>query len=229
MRNPKDWQVAHLANVGTDEAFVREILEVVEILDGSMIEGQQRQESKTAIMTVLGDGLIPSYLELRKIRESQTQTMPVVDRLQLYEDFARKLWKTYKDLTQRAARVMGFEIGFLYQNEKDFENGLKKFREDWPNLQASFESFVSENRKHWQNELSIFRNTFVEHQQGDRMDFKKFYDANYVESLFATTWGTIVDLLVIVLTLRLPAGVHVVVNDEKNYGPWPKRFRWVIG
>lgn len=216
------------ANIGTDEAFVRELLEVVEILEGSLIVGEQRQNSKHCIITIMSDGLMPTFLKLREIRESQTKNMPVVDRLQLYEDFARKIWKAYKDLTQRAIKVMGLGIGFLFEEEKKFEEGLKKFRDDWPALQPGFEKFVRENRNEWQNELATFRNTFVEHQTGDRMDFKKFYDANYVESLFEKVWGTIVDLLVIVLSLKLPARVHVVVNDEKIHGPWPRRFRWII-
>jgi hypothetical protein len=228
MSHPKDWKPVHFANVGTDEVFIREMLEVVELLKGTMIEGQQREEATGAMGTIMTDGLIPTFMELQSIRESQTKTLPVVGKLQLYEDFARKLWKSYKDLTQRAAKAMGFETGFLYQEDKAFEEGLGKFRADWPTLQPGFEKFVRDNRKEWQMELRAFRNEFLEHQQGNRMDFQKFYDASFVEKLFDTVCGTIVDLLVILMSLKLPPRVHIVVNDEKIHGPWPNHFRWII-
>ena len=43
----------------------------------------------------------------------------------MYEDLARKCWKTYKDLLQRAAVAMQFDIGFLFQNDQNCEDGVK--------------------------------------------------------------------------------------------------------
>jgi hypothetical protein len=228
MTHPKDWKTVKFADVGTDEAFVREMLELITILEGSLIEGERREKAKSAMITIMNDGLIPAFMELRVIRAPETVNLPMAERLQPYEDFARKLWKAYKDLTQRAAEVMGFKIGFLYQNDKDFDKGLQNFRADWPALQPGAEDFLRAARSEWQNDFSKFRNGFVEHQEGERMDFKKFYDNAVVEKLFESVWGTIVDLLVIVMSLKLPPRVHVVVNDPKVHGPWPNRFRWII-
>jgi len=46
MTHPKDWKQVHFANVGTDEAFIREMLELVTILEGSLIFGEQRENAK---------------------------------------------------------------------------------------------------------------------------------------------------------------------------------------
>src|SRR5882762_676635 len=185
MSHPRDWKPVHFANVGTDEAFIREMLELITILEGSLILGEQREKAMGAILTIMNDGLIPAFMELRTIRAPETASLPIADRLQPYEDFARKLWKAYKDLTQRTAEIMGFDIGFLYQKDTKFE-------------------------------------------EGERMDFKKFYDNAVVEKLFESVWGTIVDLLVILLSLKLPPRTHIVMNDPNVHGPWPNRFRWVI-
>lgn len=105
---------------------------------------------------------------------------------------------------------------------------MKRFRVDWPALQPGVEDFMRQTRVEWQNDFSNFRNGFVEHQEGERMDFKKFYDNAVVEKLFESVWGTLVDLLVIVMSLKLPPRVYVVVNDPNIHGPWPNRFRWII-
>jgi hypothetical protein len=228
MSHPRDWKVAPFASVGTDEPFVKEMLEVLDILNGTVIEGQQREKVKTAITTIMMDGLIPAVMELRVIRAPETINLPLAERFQPYEDFARKLWKAYKDLTQRAAAEMGFEIGFLYQKDTKFEEGLKKFRAEWPGLPAEFENWTRQTRKEWQNEFSKFRNGFVEHREGERMDFRMFYDNAFVEQLFESAWGMIVNLLVILMSLKLPPRVHIALNDEKIHGPWPNRFRWVV-
>jgi hypothetical protein len=179
--NPKQWKVAAFANVGTDEAFVREMLEVLELLKGTLIEGPQREQANHAITTILTDGLVPAFMELRTLRAPETKSLPLAERFQPYEDFARKLWKSYKDLTQRVAEAMGFDIGFLYQKDTKFEEGLAKFRGNWPALWTGFDEFARQTRGAWQNEFSRFRNGFVEHQEGERMEFKKFYDDAAVE------------------------------------------------
>lgn len=49
--------------------------------------------AKGAILTIMNDGLIPAFMELRTIRAPETGGLPIADRLQPYEDFARKLRK----------------------------------------------------------------------------------------------------------------------------------------
>jgi hypothetical protein len=226
---PNQWTVRKLADVGTSEAFVRETLELFDLLKGTMIEGQQREETANAIGNLLSDGLIPTFMELRTIRESCGKDVPLIEQFQMYEDFARKLWKTYKDLMQRAAAAMGFDIGFLFQKEAKFEEGLKEFRTAHPAASSNLEKYLREVRKLWQNDLAQFRNEFLEHQKGTRQDHLKFYDPNFVGSLFETVHRVIADILVMLMNLRLQAGVHIVLHDDKIHGPgWPNRYRWVI-
>lgn len=217
------------ADVGTDQRFVRENLELVDLLGGTLILGKQREEASEAITAVLTDGLIPAFLELRAIQESQTNDLPLVNKFQQYEDFARKLWKAYKDLTQRAASAMGFDIGFLFQKETKFEEGLKVFRAAFPAAPPSLEGYFREVRDLWQNDLARFRNEFLEHQKGSRQEHLKFYDPNYVNSLFDAVPRIIGDVLVLLMNLRMPPRCHIVEHDDKIDGPgWPNRFRFVI-
>ena len=228
MTHPSQWVPRKFADVGAEEQFVSQILEVVEAVSGTNIEGDERQEVRGAIMTTLTDGLIPAFLELRAIRESVGKDLPLTDRFQLYEDFARKAWKSHKDLLQRAATAMGFNIGFLYQEDPQFEAGVKKFRADFPAIPPQFEDFFRQTRTNWQKELRDFRNEFVEHQKGARADFKKFYDPRYAEACFDAVWRTIIDVLVLLVNLRLPSWCHFVEHNDEVYGAgWPNRFRFV--
>lgn len=223
------WKVVKFADIG-DELFVKRMLELPAILEAGAIEGQQREDTKEALISILIDGLMPAFSELQQIRASMGKGMPVMNRNQLYEDLARKLWKSYKELMQHAVKLMGFEIGFLFKDEKEFQKGLKAFRNSNPLLGAlhsGFEKFLEHTRERWQNELSSFRNTWVEHQAGDGKKFRKFYTPAYAEALFDATWRTIADILPFLLEVHLPHGICLAEQPPDDPGPrWPIRFRY---
>ena len=131
---------------------------------------------------------------------------------------------------QQSVELMGFDIGFLFRDEKTFQKGLKEFRNSHPllrGLRQGFEEFLEGTRKSWQNELSDFRNTWVEHQRGDAKKFEKFYKPDYAEALFDATWRTIADIVPFLLEVHLPDGVRLVEQHPDDSRPrWPQRFRY---
>jgi hypothetical protein len=224
---PNQWRVHKYVDVGTSEEFVRQLLELHEILKGTDIFDPEREQVNDALGDVQIEGLLPAFMDLRKIRESVGKDLPILDRLQLYEDFARKLWKAYKELMPTAAEKMGHKIGFLFQNEKQFEAGLKQFRELNPAAPLAFEEFARDNRRRWQNELADFRNKVVEHPSANRNAYKKFYQPSSVEVLFDTVWRSIIDILSMLLFLHIPK--QFAVEDLGSNDPRrerPNRFRF---
>ena len=89
--------------------------ELLELVDGSMIFGGDREAVKNAIMTVVVEGLMPPFEHLKKIRAAVLSPLPELNRRQLYEDSARVLWHAYKDLFPKAVQLLGFNIGFLWR------------------------------------------------------------------------------------------------------------------
>lgn len=228
MAEPNKWVLTKFADFGASEQFVSEFLELFDLLGSTHIPEQQKKLANDAIGTILVDGLSPTFLELQAIRASVGKELPRVNRNQIFEDFARKLWKSYRDLTKRSLLAMGVDMGFVWNRESVFEAGLVKFRRDYPAALPNFEQHLRNIRKNWQNDLCAFRNEFLEHQEGSRADFAKFYNERYCESLFYAVWRTIVELHVCVMNLKLPRGIYIVEHSDALHGPgWPKRFRWV--
>ncbi len=226
---PYKWKVIKVADVGGGEEFTKQMLELGTVLEAGMILGTQRDEVKHAIFSILIDGLMPAFLKLEEIRASVGKAIPLMNIEQLYEDFARKLWKAYKELMQVALDLMGYKMGFLFQGPKEFREGLLELRRLSPNLRVGFEKFLEETRDEWQNDLSKFRNTWVEHQRGDRKQFQKFYDPKNAEWLFDTVWHTIADILPVFLELNLPFGTRLVEQDPNDPGPrWLQRFQYQL-
>lgn len=226
---PYKWKVIKVADISGDEEFTKQMLELSTVLEAGMIQGNKREEVKHALVSILIDGLMPAFLKLSEIRASVEQVMPLMNREQLYEDFARKLWKAYKELMQVALDLMGHRIGFLFKDEKEFRKGLVELRSLNPELRAGFEKFLEETRDEWQIDLMKFRNTWVEHQRGERKQFQNFYDPRNVEWLFDTVWRTITDILPVFLELHLPCGTRLIEQHPNDPGPrWGQRFRYQL-
>lgn len=226
---PFKWKSVKVADVSGEEVFVKQMLEMVTILEAGMIVGAQRDEAKHAIISTLMDGLMPAFLELQQIRASVGKDLPLMNRDQLYEDFARKLWKAYKELMQKAAELIGFKIGFIFRPDKEFREGLVKLRRQHPTVQDWFEKYLEGTREHWQNDLAKFRNTWVEHQQGDRKQFEKFYKPDYAEMVFHAVWDAIVTILAVMLEVHLPHGTKLVEQHPDDPSPrCPNRFHYKL-
>jgi hypothetical protein len=223
-KEPRDWKIEKFANISGDEKFVRDMCELKEVLNATLIFGREREDATDAILTVLFDGLMPAFQELEKIRAAEGKEIPILDRREHYHDFCRKLWKSYKDLTQRAAKAIGFNIGFLFMADEDFRKGLKVFEASNPKLRPEVGKQLEEARSRWQNGLAEFRNTFLEHQDSDPEPFAKFYDPQYASYLFEEVWNTIVDLLALLLEMKLPNDTKLALPDPKTMPNWRNRF-----
>ena len=223
-QEPNEWKVEKFAEIGWDEKFVRDMCELKTILDATLIFDKQREDVNNAIMTILTDGLMPAFAELERIRAFDGKSLPLMDRREFYHDFCRKLWKAYKDLTQRAALAAGFNIGFLFKSDKEFAKGVVEFHVNYPDVRPGMGESFKEARSRWQNELGKFRNTFLEHQDSAPKQFAKFYQLAFIERLFEEVWNTIVDLLALLLESRLPHGTKLALPNLEINPNWPNRF-----
>jgi hypothetical protein len=220
----------HFADIGASEEFVQQLmLEMAELIGGTMIPEPKREEVKHAIMTISVEGLMPAFEHLKRIRASVTEQMPVLNRKQLYEDLTRVLWHGYKDLMQRAATPMGANVGFLFRNDASFEKGLAEFREAHPSVLPWFGDHLRAQRANWQNDLADFRNHFLEHRQEEPEKYKIFYQPDSAEALFDSVWRTTADILVTLLAMHLPPGVGLMeIPVAQRSAQNPKRFSFVI-
>jgi hypothetical protein len=228
---PNQWKFVPFADVGTSEEFVRVFLEIAgDLLGGTAIPEPRKKAAKNAIMNISMNGLTPAFMHLRNIRTSVGVDLPVLNTKQLYEDFVQDLWRSYKDLTQKAVKAMGSDIGFLYQTDTNFEKGLSTFmgtdpRIAWHVLADSLRS----QRRDWQNGLAEFRNN-LEH--GGKLSLEthsQYYEPEMAERLFAVVWQTIADILTVFICLNMwpMFGLRLATAEDRT-GGWPNRYRCVI-
>jgi hypothetical protein len=226
---PCTWKVTHFANIGGSEEFVMQLaIEMPQLVDASMIYEPERQKLKEAILAISFDGLMPAFEGLKRIRASANQSIPELNRRQLYEAFTILLWRSFKDLMQRAAKLMEPEIGFLFQDDSNFEKGLTAWGGKRP-IARVVAPYLRKQRTTWQNELGTFRN-FLEHKDNtDSGVYEGHYSPAHAEMLFEVVWRAIADILAMLVSLHLPPSTSLVeIPSEQRNKAMPRRFCFAV-
>jgi hypothetical protein len=135
------------------------------------------------------------------------------------------LWHAYKDLFPKAVKLLGFDIGFLFTSDADFEKGLEKFVSKSPSLILDVSELLRRQRANWQQGLSSFRNDFLEHRKKDIAEFATYYQPKTAEMLFDHAWRTMAELFPPFIEARFGptwsiAEIQIEERDPKRLRRW---------
>jgi hypothetical protein len=225
MPEPNEWKFKLFSDVGTSEPFVTRItIGLPEILDATFYEN--RDEISESILGLCMDCLLPAFLSLRELRKIVgNDEIPIVMKTKYCDDMYKSLWTAYKDRMKSTARLMGYDLGFLFQKDLAFEDGCKEFPKAHPEVSHELIIRMKGNRTTWQPDLARFRNEYLEHQKVKREDVAVFYSLEHAELTFRNVWITIEELLVILLATKLSPKMCLREIPEAERNPQvPKRF-----
>ncbi len=192
------------ADVGTEEPFVARVsLGLLEVLNATSY--QKRDEIKSAIWGLTRDCLMPAFISLRELRKiAGDPEVPILTKTKNFDDMCRSLWAAYRDRMKSAARLMGYDIGFLFDKDSLFEKGCEEFPKTHPLVNVELIGRMKLSRATWQRDLARFRNDYLEHQKLTQEEVAEFYSLPRAEALFERVWVSIEEILVILLA----AGLH---------------------
>ncbi len=229
---PNRWTVRHFADVGSSEPFVTRItFGLSDVLDATLYENAQ--QIKEAIMGLSLECLMPAFTSLRELRKiADDNSTPMLNKFKNFDDMYKYLWTAYKDRMQIVAKLMGYDIGFLFQKDALFEKGCEEFLRANPGVRAELIAGMRAIRATWQPGLMRFRNEYLEHQTIRREDVSEFYLLEWAEAAFHTVWTTIEEILVLLMEAKLPKSIRLREIPEAERDPGlPRRFgfSWAAG
>jgi hypothetical protein len=225
-----EFKVEPYANFGTGEAWVaRLMLGLPAIVDATTV--MNRNEVKLAITSVY-QALVEAFNDLRELRRLEgDEDVAVSEREGTYSAFYVHLWRAYKDRFQKnLPPVLGYDLGFLWKNDKDFEAGGARLVADHPE-RGDLAEMLGEERRSWQQKLALFRNEHLEHKRELKPEFvASFYTLDGAELAFENVWQAIEDIAVQLLIPHLAPGVALVEIPEAQRDPaMPLRFGLGVG
>jgi len=183
------------SDVGMGELFMSRLFNFeTDILQG--LVGIDHKEIEHLIFRTIFDGLEPAFRSLRSLREKWNDPeIPKKEKIQLIENIFSYLVVAFKDRFQEVAYKMGYDISFLFKNQKIFEKEYVEFQKKHPMIDPKF---ILEDRE-WLNILIGVRNNVIDHKAGKDPDIIKqlsvFLTLENVEILFDNCWRSVEDFL----------------------------------
>jgi tetratricopeptide (TPR) repeat protein len=218
--------VEHYANFGSGEPWVaRVLLQWQSIVNAVPAFGVTRDEFHLAqgeVFQTLG----LAFEALRKLREQVDRRTPVLELNESHASLYGNLWAAYKDRFQRAILTLEPELGFLWDKESKFETAGHAFVEGRPEY-ASLVELVRSYRANFQNALSTYRNTYLEHRaEADPQTLESFHRLDSAEDTFDKVWRAIEAITASVVVANLPTPLVLLEIPEVHRDPArPERFR----
>jgi hypothetical protein len=204
--------------------------EVNALIGSSSIHGQDREDLKEAVHVMVLEGLMRAFAELQIIRSNKGMQLARLDRERPYENFAKFLWHAYRQLFPKVAGLLGYDVDFFLRTEVEFDKKLPVFLEKNADylICTDLGDFLRTQRAMWQQDLSDFRNDYLEHRKSEvAANVGRFYDPDWAEAVFNAAWRTIAELLSIFLESRFSPSVTIRRLSLERQSP-PKRRMWEL-
>ena len=191
-------------------------------MDAASFDLAKKEEIKLIIREIHIDCLLPAFLALRKIDQPDTDE-GLAENFKNYDDLYRCLVRGYKDRAQAAAEATGYDIGFLFQKDEEFQKGCEEFAHKYAEL-PKFGDWLRRVRSSTDKLIAI-RNNFLEQQNYPRNEFMDYYKSEVAQNFFDSTWQTAEGMLAVLISKHFPPYVrlHIIPEEERNPA-LPKKF-----
>ncbi len=228
-------KVQKYSNIGSNELFFSRLWCLFEILEGTTLNSDKRVIINGLIMDLITEGLMPACLSLREIRkiESGEVEKVIVDLEKNYFDLYKYLWGAYKNNMQLIIKEIGFDIGFLFQNDKNFEKEATDFlsKISLDGLEEHIIDILRNERESWQNTLSMIRNKYLEHKEVPKKDIEPYLNLSSAEFFFDNCWRAIEEILISFFrtAIFLKAGIDIGETEEYRQNKNAlRRFQFIM-
>ncbi len=139
-----------------------------------------------------------------------------------YEHLYSALWATYKDCLQSLLKILDYDIGFMFMDDKNFEKWSLVFKEAHPD-QEWLVNYARTLRGSWQNDLAANRN--AQHTGDFRNVSVDYNDRSSAKELFEAVCYVVEGIFVLLAQKKLSEGwLILMINDDETVFGRGERF-----
>lgn len=162
-------------------------------------------------------------VELRRIADDPDT--PLHDLNRSYIGFYSLLWAAFKDRLPKALLTLGYDIGFLFVKDTQFESRYVAFEAAHPTMDhVTLRKVIAQDKSLWQDRFADYRNHFIEHHE-DGADEKGLHSLQSAETMFKNVWKCAEDWTVAALKDQLVYPVILVYIPKEDRDPAkPEKF-----
>lgn len=225
--DPLNHKIEKISNFGTSEPWVaRMTFSLLDLAEHLPYSKTQIDEVKKWLFEISKElnAAFEALLEVEKLEKQKGSAL--YSKNAQYQNLYSALWRAYKDRFQKTCEHIGYDIGFLFEDDKKFERKSLEFIKNNSEIPDRFRKMLKIDRKIWQNGLSDFRNLYIEHKEIGEGIEKIFYRPDSARNIFDNVWQSIEDSVAILIGAKLKDPFAIIEIPEKDRdSACPERFR----
>lgn len=125
------------------------------------------------------------------------------------------LTRAFKDRLQIVVELMGYKIGFLYKDDKNFQLGCVNFLKENPEVNPDFIQMLKDDRTTWSDYMIKTRNFALEHTIGNDItkikNLKSRMNLETAEKIFENCWMAIEDIIYLLAISKIDSKFKMVI------------------
>jgi len=218
---PPGFTLRLASNYGTSEPYVSRIwIQSKDLL--KYMDLPNADEADFRLDRIL-EQLEVARVHLGRIESKSFTKLPTFDQQAEYVAFYNAIWWAYKDRFKNFMNELGFDLGFVFQSDENFEKGAERFLKLHPNFHA-FIDVARQDRNDWQGLLAAHRNNLHSgDRRGEKHDPDNPKDARVI---FDNVWQSIEEKLVYLGGEVMQEGwVIVEIPEDERNKDVPVRFK----
>lgn len=198
-------QLKKIADFGTSEPWVARtemtMLDFFPFLrvgssDNPVHAFEAKKEAATGLAMAIAEELGQAYMDLRRLRESKGSLPTELETAKAYRDLYGHLWVAYKSRFQELMKLLGYEIGFIFDKDAKFDKQAVAFLVSHPEVDAQLMKSIKDDKNSWQKALYTYRNDGEHNIKVPTFNGHPMHSLNNAEIIFSNTWHAIEDVFV---------------------------------
>jgi hypothetical protein len=156
----------------------------------------KKKEILTGKVMALAEELGQAFLALRQIRTVDDEFPTQLESVKAYRDLYSHLWIAYKDRFQKLMKDLGYDIGFVFQNDSGFEEKAINFLKTHPDVDPELMDRLREDKAGWHLALRTFRDDGEHNSSEPTFDGHPMHSLRTAEVIFSNVWHAIEDVFI---------------------------------
>lgn len=228
-------ELKKITDFGTNESWVARtemtMLDFIPFLrvgdgDNPVLAFEAKKEAATGLAMTIAEELGQAFIDLRRLRESKGSLPTELETAKAYRDLYGHLWVAYKSRFQELMKLLGYDIGFIFDKDTKFAQLSTAFLAAHPGVDPHLTERIKEDKSSWQKALYTYRNDGEHNVKEPTFNEHPMHSLENAEAIFSNTWHAIEDIFVCSMQEEFGKQLTIFEIPEEDRDPAiPKKYK----
>ncbi len=232
---PFELELKKVADFGASEPWVaRTEMTMLDFFPFLKVDGgddpvtafEIKKEAATGLAMSMAEELGQAFIDLRRLRESKGFLSTELETTKAYRDLYGHLWVAYKSRFQELMKLLGYDIGYVFDKDVNFDQLVAAFQIAHPEVDPQMTERIKEDKRTWQKALYTYRNDGEHNIKEPTFDGHPMHSLQNAEVIFSNIWHAIEDVFIHCMQEEFGKQLTIFeIPKENRDQAMPKKYR----